>query len=225
MMEQSEISAGAIIHPNIATALAAAQSEMEGAKKNGTNPHLKRKYAELSDVIDAAMPALNRHGIAVAQMPAQVGDGWVVITRLVHGHSGESIEAPVPLLIGKSDMQGFGSAMTYARRYGLMALAGVAPEDDDGVKAVEHAPKHEARRNDLPPVDARTVADRIITHIRRTKNLDELVAAWKGAQSDLAVIRKQAPEAYAQCEAEKDTLKDALTPAPAPDLGDGEIPY
>lgn len=127
-------------HGGIASALAAAQSEMGKAIKGNTNPHFRSKYADLGAVVDACLPALNRNGIAVVQPFEANEHGQFIVTRFIH-ESGESLDCPVPLIIGKNDMQGLGSAMTYARRYGLMSLAGIAPEDDDGNAAAKAAPK------------------------------------------------------------------------------------
>lgn len=115
----------------IAAALAKAQAEMGKALKDSDNPHFKSKYADLGSVMDACLPALNKHGIAVIQPFVSGEFGHTVKTVLIH-ESGETLECAVPLIFGKNDMQGLGSAMTYARRYGLMAMAGIAPEDDDG---------------------------------------------------------------------------------------------
>lgn len=218
MTEQTKIVPidGPRAYGSLGLALAAAQAEMGRAKKTAKNPHFKSKYADLDAVCDAALPALNRHGIAVVQPLERIGDEWVQVTRFIHGDSGETMETPVPLIMGKMDMQGLGSAMTYARRYGLMALAGIAPEDDDGNAAVENT-----RRVDV--FDARTVADRIITALRKADSLDALSKVWGNAREDLGKIKAQNPEAYAQCEAEKDTRKAAMTPPP--DLGDDELPY
>lgn len=128
------------LRSGIATALAAAQLEMGKAIKGSTNPHFRSKYADLGAVMDACLPALNKNGIAVVQ-PFEANDfGQFIVTRFIH-ESGETLDCPVPLIVGKNDMQGLGSAMTYARRYGLMSLAGIAPEDDDGNAAVKAAPR------------------------------------------------------------------------------------
>lgn len=123
------------------SALAKAQTNMGKAAKDSTNPHFKSKYADLSSVMDACMPALNEAGIAVLQMPATEDGQMFVKTVLVHGETGEQSECRVPLIVGKNDMQGYGSAVTYARRYGLMSMAGIAPDDDDGNAAANAAPK------------------------------------------------------------------------------------
>lgn len=128
----------------IATALAAAQMNMGKALKQANNPHFRSKYADLGNVMDACLPALNEAGIAVIQPAGEDEHGRYVDTILIHGESGESLASRVPLIVQKNDMQGYGSAVTYARRYGLMAMAGIAPEDDDGNAASKAAPKREA---------------------------------------------------------------------------------
>ena len=123
----------------IYAALAKAQSEMGKAIKESANPHFRSKYADLGNVMDACLPALNANGIAVVQpfVPGELGH---VVKTILYHESGESIECSVPLLLGKQDMQGLGSAITYARRYGLMSMAGIAPEDDDGNGAAKNPP-------------------------------------------------------------------------------------
>lgn len=125
---------------NIAAALVKAQMEMGPALKQSTNPAFKSKYADLSSVLEACMPALQAAGIAVIQPTGEDQLGKFVETVFIHAESGETLACRTPLLIGKQDMQGYGSAVTYARRYGLMAMAGIAPEDDDGNAAVKAAP-------------------------------------------------------------------------------------
>lgn len=126
----------------IYTALARAQAEMGRALKDSTNPAFRSKYADLSSVMDACLPALNKHGIAVIQPTADDESGRFVETVLLH-ESGESLRCRVPLIVQKNDMQGYGSAVTYARRYGLMCMAGIAPEDDDGNAAAKAAPRRD----------------------------------------------------------------------------------
>lgn len=125
----------------IAAALAVAQAQMGKAIKQSDNPHFRSKYADLGAVMDACMPALNANGIAVVQPPYDDETGRYVKTVLYHDASGESLECRVPLIVAKNDMQGYGSAVTYARRYGLMAMAGIAPEDDDGNAAAKNPPR------------------------------------------------------------------------------------
>jgi hypothetical protein len=104
-----------------------AEHEVGAVKKTASNPHFRSKYADLEAVMDACSGALANNGLAVWQ---SISDGQL-ITRLFHT-SGQWMEGHTPLIIAKNDMQGLGSAFTYARRYGLMAILGIAPEDDDG---------------------------------------------------------------------------------------------
>ncbi|AHD10035.1 ERF family protein [Phaeobacter gallaeciensis] len=131
----------AVGHKSIASALSAAQMEMGKALKQANNPHFRSKYADLGNVMDACLPALNKNGIAVVQPTTDDDTGRYVKTILIHGETGETLECRVPLIVSKNDMQGYGSAVTYARRYGLMAMAGIAPEDDDGNAAAKAAPQ------------------------------------------------------------------------------------
>jgi hypothetical protein len=121
----------------IAKALAAAQREIGVAHKDATNPHFRSKYADLQAIDEACRPALSKHGIAIAQGTGYA-DGFVfVTTRLLHADTGEWIESTLHIAPGKHDAQGIGSAITYARRFGLSALAAVpAGVDDDGEAAV-----------------------------------------------------------------------------------------
>ena len=135
-------------HKNIHMALAAAQASMGKAIKDTKNDHFRSKYADLASVMDACLSALNTNGIAVIQPTGTDERGDYVETILVHGASDTSVSCKVPLIIGKRDMQGYGSAVTYARRYGLMSMAGIAPEDDDGNAAAQNPPK------DVPVVAA-----------------------------------------------------------------------
>jgi hypothetical protein len=120
----------------LAKALAAAQGKIQGAKKTATNPHLKNKYATLADVWEACRDPLSAHGLAVVQTTEPHGkDGVCVRTLLVH-ESGEWISSRLFLPVSKPDAQGFGSALTYARRYALASMVGVCPDDDDANAAV-----------------------------------------------------------------------------------------
>jgi len=117
---------------NVCKALAAAQGKLRKAVKDSTNPHFRSRYADLESVIEAMREPFASEGLAVVQ---SVSDGNLV-TTIFHA-SGESITSSVPLYIQKQDMQGVGSAITYARRYGLAAACGISQTDDDGEAAIE----------------------------------------------------------------------------------------
>lgn len=126
----------------IMPALIKAQGDFAPAVKAKVNPHFKSKYVPLDAVLDAIAEPLRANGIAIVQQTDIEDARTVLVTRLVH-ESGEWIAGRYPVHPVKADPQGEGSALTYARRYALMALVGIAPEDDDGnaaVKAVQREP-------------------------------------------------------------------------------------
>ena len=120
----------------LATALAAAQGEIANAKMDAVNPHFKSKYATLASIIDAGKAPMAKHGLAVSQIPSILGDGTQVLTTLLMHKGGQWLESDYPIKPDKDTPQGVGSAITYARRYALAAMLGIAAdEDDDGNEA------------------------------------------------------------------------------------------
>lgn len=115
----------------IAKALAAAQAEMGHAKKGNENLHFKSRYADLAAVWDAIDDKLAKNGIAVSQFPSASGNLVTVETRFMHT-SGQWLTSRLTLLCADTRPQTIGSGITYARRYALSAMAGIAPDDDDG---------------------------------------------------------------------------------------------
>ena len=122
----------------LATALVKAQAQVKGAVKDHKNPHLKSAYADLGSIADACKEALNGNGIAVFQSGTVIDGAPYLETMLLHV-SGQFISGVIPLITGEpkgvSVMQALGSAITYARRYGLAAAGFVMTEDDDGHSA------------------------------------------------------------------------------------------
>jgi hypothetical protein len=117
---------------NIATALVKAQKAFGPALKSSTNPHFKSRYADLSACVEAVIEGLNGAGIALIQRTSEDTTGVTVETVFIH-ESGEMLECgKLHVPASKQDPQGYGSALTYARRYSLMAACGIAPEEDDG---------------------------------------------------------------------------------------------
>jgi hypothetical protein len=115
----------------IAAALAKAQAVITGAVKDKTNPHFKNDYADLASVWDACRKPLTDNGLSIAQTAA-TEDGRVGVTTILMHASGQWISDTLVMKPTKDDPQGVGSCITYARRYALAAMVGVAPEDDDG---------------------------------------------------------------------------------------------
>jgi hypothetical protein len=125
----------------ISPALVKAINAIEGVKKGADNPFFKSKYANLESVIEAAHDALSANGLAVMQGPGPMDGNCITLTtRLVH-ESGEWIETDFSLPAGKMDPQAAGSAITYARRYSLMAMLCIPAVDDDGEAAMPRSTK------------------------------------------------------------------------------------
>jgi hypothetical protein len=117
---------------SISSALVKAQKEFGPALKSSSNPHFRSKYADLSACVEAVIDGLNNNGVFLMQSSHLCEDGVTVETVFIH-ESGEQISAgKLHVPASKQDAQGYGSALTYARRYALMAACGIAPEDDDG---------------------------------------------------------------------------------------------
>jgi len=144
----------------IAKAFVAAKREFAPALKTSSNPHFRSKYADLAGCLEAVNEALLNQGIAVFQETSECDNGVIVETVFLH-ESGETLRGgrlhvPAP----KQDPQGYGSALTYARRYSIMAACGIAAEDDDGNAASRPRPPIPVRNpldsvaDEAPPTDA-----------------------------------------------------------------------
>jgi hypothetical protein len=160
----------------LAAALAKAQGEMAGAKKDSENPFFSSHYAALDSVWDACREPLSKNGLSVIQFPKAKFIGtpepyeWTarsgekrhgvrvvcrvsVLTRLAHS-SGQWVEDTMSTLLSTGDPQSVGSATTYLRRYALQAVAGIAPEDDDGEGA--HGSEHARQTKRAPAGEPQT---------------------------------------------------------------------
>ncbi|MCA3159320.1 MAG: ERF family protein [Burkholderiales bacterium] len=117
-----------------------AQAGFGAALKTSTNPHFRSRYADLSACVEAVIDSLHKNGFALMQKTHECESGVAVETILMH-ESGEQISGGILRVpASKQDPQGYGSALTYARRYSLMAVCGIAPEDDDGNAASKLKP-------------------------------------------------------------------------------------
>jgi len=144
--EESTSESSFVVGKAIAAALVKAQAEYGPALKSSQNPHYKSKYADLASCVEAVVGALNKHGIAFMQRVLPCDSGVAVETVFIHT-SGETLSSGVlHVPVQKNDAQGYGSALTYARRYSLMSACGIAPEDDDGNAATAKAPQGEVKQ-------------------------------------------------------------------------------
>ena len=162
----------------LAVALCKAQKEIKGAVKDSKNPFFKSDYADLSSVWDAIRVPLTSNGLSVTQLMDIAPDGVIIETVLLH-ESGEHISGKLFMKPVKNDPQGIGSAITYGRRYGLQAIAGVCPEDDDGNKASgnkgeDYPPLRETPSGEPPPL-----VKRILSLPSKTQNFEFLKVMTK----------------------------------------------
>jgi hypothetical protein len=194
------------IGAKVAAAFVKAQKEFGPALKMSSNQAFKQngrvsRYADLASCVDAVMDALNNNGIALIQRSYECKDGVMLETVFLH-ESGEVLEGGmlhVPAT--KHDAHGYGSALTYARRYSLMAACGIAPEDDDG-----NAASGKPEPKPTSKVDPKQMADHL---------------AAIEACADIASLKTVYNAAYASCDgdavwqarvmAAKDKQKKALT--------------
>jgi hypothetical protein len=136
----------------IALALSEIHGEVSTIHKGADNPYFNSKYATLAAVRQMVNPLLHKHGLALTQLPTRD----VVVSLLVH-KSGQWIKAETEIVNAKGGPQGMGSAITYACRYAITAMLGIAPdEDDDGNLAQNHKepPKAKAPAPSKAPAKA-----------------------------------------------------------------------
>jgi hypothetical protein len=198
----------------LAKAIVAAQKATESIKKAATNPAFKSKYADLAHVVEGVIPALNAAGVAVLQSPSYDGDMVSVSTVLLHD-SGSSVTSTLSLRPSKTDPQGIGSAITYGRRYALLAMTGSAPEDDDGNAASGPSPKPEPKRAEVQPPTLSERADRLEATLKSVKTADELRKAYELGAKLCADLDASDPERLVDINAIYEARFNQLTEARA----------
>lgn len=175
---------------NLFTAMAKAQSQIETAIKDKTNPHYKSKYADLGAVWDACRKALTDNGIAVMQWPIHSEDGKVHLETMLTHSSGEHLSRTFSIPAGKQDAHAYGSSLTYLRRFALSAVVGiVADEDDDGNAAVKGPgiiKATDGAKERLDKVQSLKVENLVGTVIDcfSAEQVEEAYAAIEGAELD-----------------------------------------
>jgi hypothetical protein len=175
---------------NIASALVKAQRGFAPALKTSTNPHFRSKYVDLAGCVEAVVDSLNAAGIALVQRTSQDETGVTVETVFVH-ESGEMLECgKLHVPAAKQDPQGYGSALTYARRYSLMAACGIAPEDDDGNAASRV--KVSATKTDLVPQNRLSILADVAAAINERMSANDLVGAVEEYQGITDIEEKTA---------------------------------
>ena len=186
-------------HKSLAHALAAFHLELPHVEKGSVNPAFKSKFADLADIVKVVLPALANHGLAWTALPTFEAGEFVLAYRLMHT-SGESLEGSWPLPDPtKATPQQLGSATTYAKRYSLSAVTGIAPdEDDDGNAASAKGAPRSAKRAPAEHVDV----NGSITALNNAATVDQLRAVFEGFTPTV--------RAFPQIVAAKDAKKAAL---------------
>jgi hypothetical protein len=169
---------------NLAKALVAFQGKVKDPAKDKDNPFFKSKYVGLDSLLDAVRPVLSECGLGFIQSPSGNGQDISITTLLMHT-SGEWLQSdPFTLRATKNDAQGTGSAVTYARRYSLSSILGVAWDDDDDANGcISKTGKAAQNGNQTQKSTApQTVSDYyqlVTTYARKNKAVGYIVAILK----------------------------------------------
>lgn len=183
---------------DLAAALSKAQGAIRAAIKERDNPGFKgSKYADLASVWEACRKPLSENGLAIVQSTDfENGDVWIR-TILLHS-SGQKIEGRYPLRPVKNDPQGYGSAITYARRYCLAAMVGVAPDDDDDGNAATGVTQNGYHQK--TPAQAKRDGDfeKLCAEIDSCNDVTALGVWWKNNQTRIKALpdRKDGPGSW-----------------------------
>jgi hypothetical protein len=196
---------------NLAKALVKATAQIEGASKDSTNPHFRNKYADLASVTEAIKKPLNDHGLTYSQIIHRLEGGVGVETLIIH-ESGETMSNGIAFVPApKNDPHGYGSALTYARRYSLSACFGVIQEDDDANGATnlrttgdinkvqskkEAAPKF-AKADELQPFTAEKYAKLLELHETDPELCKKLEAHYRITSEVKAQFKKDTGKDWA----------------------------
>jgi hypothetical protein len=171
-------------------ALVSAIGELQNVAKTASNPYFKSKYAPLDAIVDATRPVLLKHGLAISQTPLYIEGSAGVETTILHA-AGHSTTTTLLLPLKDQSPQGVGGAITYARRYALAAVLGLATEEDDdgnvssglSKKTAEEARPAVAKAMDKNPV------------VRPAGNV---TATWRGVLPTQAKVAAQSKDGAAK---------------------------
>jgi hypothetical protein len=178
----------------LAEALAAAQLEITDPAKDAVNPHFRSRYADLATVLKTVRPVLARHGLALSQTTQIDEQGRLLLVTRLHWRD-EELVGYYPIQPVKADPQGYGSALTYARRYTIQAIVGVAADDDDDGNAASAAPSKPAH-DELAEVIGKVKACNALDDLRALKaDCARLGAAAVAAYKARGQYLQQAAEA------------------------------
>lgn len=180
-------------------ALLAAAAKFGPALRNAENPHFRSKFVDLAGVNTAIDDALLANGL-IALQPTRIGeDGRTIVETTIFHASGEFIGGEYPVTASQAGPQGEGSGLTYARRYALMALVGIAPEDDDGNAAQRGQGSSNGHSQAAPKAETAAQVRARVAAVGRARGLSDQeiaddFASWsqgtKIVQADVASLTK-----------------------------------
>jgi hypothetical protein len=235
MLSTRSDSIGALV-----AALAKAQGAMKGATKDALNPHFKSKYADLASVWEACRAPLASNGLAILQPVSAIGPSVTVTTLLAHS-SGEWIAESLTMTATANTPQAVGSAITYGRRYGLSAMVGIAPEDDDGEAAsTGRLALHDSSRPGAPQRPAEVFIERIDSTATRNPKVKRYLITDSNGETASTIntplintcerYRDSRTPVLLKCHdssfgRELDAVIPAAVPEPVSDLTADEIPF
>ena len=213
---------------NLINALVKAYSEITSAEFDKVNPHFKSKYASLESVIKAVKPSLVKNGILYRQVSKYTENG-ICIETIFHGHGAELPTGEIFLPVDKRTAQGFGSALTYARRYSLSLACGIgSEEDDDGNQAEKEVgkksvPKKTPVKKDEPvkeeaPVKeqvkdeewAKSFVENFVQLLVVCKTVEDISSLYK-ANGDINILKEKFPEEKTRLDAFVIQHKETIT--------------
>ena len=220
-----------IVEPrdNLIDALVKAYSEITSAEFDKVNPHFKSKYASLESVIKAVKPSLVKNGILYRQVSKYTENG-ICIETIFHGHGAELPTGEIFLPVDKRTAQGFGSALTYARRYSLSLACGIgSEEDDDGNQAEKEVGKKSVPKKtpvkkaepvkEEAPVEKEQVKDEawakafvegFVKFLVVCKTEEEIKGLYK-ANGDINILKEKFPEEKTRLDAFVIQHKEKIT--------------
>ena len=197
-------------------ALVKAQSEMTSAVATGTNPHFKSEYAPLDEVIKAVKKPLNSNGIFFLQK-VYVAEGGQCVETEFHGHDSVLKAGKVFVKCDKSTAQGYGSSLSYAKRYSLQTACGLPTGDDDDANASTDEVKPKAKPKPVDTdSDKEKKAKQFILNVVKTvegmaddvSGVDSIIKAQKKVIDRLEVAY---PELHKEFMDKIDSIKNKLT--------------
>ena len=212
---------------NLIDALVKAYSEITSAEFDKVNPHFKSKYASLESVIKAVKPSLVKNGILYRQVSKYTENG-ICIETIFHGHGAELPTGEIFLPVDKRTAQGFGSALTYARRYSLSLACGIGSEEDDdgnqaekevGKKSVpKKTPVKKAEPVKEAPVEeqvkdeawAKSFVENFVKLLVVCKTVEDISSLYK-ANGDINILKEKFPEEKTRLDAFVVQHKEKIT--------------